>query len=113
MFILDMTNPVTLVLLLAASVLLIYLGREIKRPVAPALALVFFLVLVVIHSVQLATISGANYELYRSTLIGSISIDLVMILITFFGYLWIDDIACKFYKKKNIDNCLEAFWKEV
>jgi len=57
MFIFDVTNPLTLVLLLVATVLLIFL--------------------------------------------------------TFFSYLWIDDIACKFYKKKNIDNSLDWFWKQV
>ncbi len=36
-----------------------------------------------------------------------------MIFISFFGYLWVDDIACKFYKKKNIDNSLDWFWNKV
>ena len=51
MYIFDVTNPMTLVLLLAATVLLIFLGKEIKKPHAPAIALIFFLILVVVHSV--------------------------------------------------------------
>lgn len=113
MFIFDLTEPLTLLLLLAATVLLIFLGKEIKKPHAPALALIFFLVLVLIHSVQFATIPEINYEEYRSTLLGCITVDLVMIFITFFGYLWVDDIASKFYKKKSIDNSLDWFWKQV
>ncbi len=113
MFILDMTNSVTLVLLLAATVLLIFLGKEIKKPYPPAIALTFFLVILLVHSIQLANIPEINYEEYRSTLLGSITIDLIMLFITFFGYLWVDDIACKFYKKKSIDNSLDWFWKQV
>lgn len=113
MFIFDVTNPLTLILLLAATVLLIFLGKEIKKPHAPALALIFFLILILIHSIQLAIIPELNYELYRSILLECLTVDLVMIFITFFGYLWVDDIACKFYKKKSIDNSLDWFWKQV
>lgn len=113
MFIIDVTNPLTLVLLLAATVLLIFLGKEIKKPHAPAIALIFFLALVLMHSIQLAVIPEVNYDVYRSTLLGCITVDLIMIFIAFFGYLWIDDIACRFYKKKSIDNSLDWFWKQV
>lgn len=113
MFIFDITNPITLVLLLAATVLLIFLGKEIKKPLAPVLPLIFFLALVLIHSVQLFIMPEINYEEIRSILLGCITVDLIMIFITFFGYLWIDDIACKFYKKKSIDNSLDWFWKQV
>lgn len=113
MFIIDVTNPLTLVLLLAATVLLIFLGKEIKKPVAPALALVGFLLLVLIHSVQFGIIPTVNYDVYRSQLLGCITVDLIMIFVTFFGYLWVDDIACKFYKKKSLDNSLDWFWKQV
>lgn len=113
MFIFDVTNAVTLVLLVIATALLIFLGKEIKRPIAPSLALIFFLILVSIHSIQLANIPELNYEMYRSTLLGCIAVDLIMIFITFFGYLWVDDIACKFYQKKSINNSLDWFWKNV
>lgn len=113
MYIFDVTNPLTLVLLLAATVLLIFLGKEIKRPIAPALALIFFLILVVMHSVQLAMIPEINYDAIKSTLLGCLSIDFIMIFVTFFGYLWVDDIAARFYKKKSIDNSLDWFWNKV
>ena len=113
MYIFDVTNPMTLVLLLAATVLLIFLGKEIKKPYVPAISLVFFLILVLIHSVQFANIPEINYEQYYSTLAGCIGIDLIMIFTSFFGYLWVDDIACRFYKKKSIDNSLDWFWNKV
>lgn len=109
----DLTNPLTVALLVIATALLIFLGREVKKPYIAALPLVFFLVLVLVHSVQLANIPEGNYDLERSLVIGSVAVDLIMIFISFFGYLWIDDIACKFYKKKSIDNSLDWFWKQV
>jgi len=113
MYILNVINPITMGLLTIATALIIYLGREIKKPAIPACALVFYLILVVMHSIQLATVSGVNHEEIRSTLIGCLSYDLIMIFVSFFGYLWIDDISAKFYKKKNIDNSLDWFWNKV
>ena len=113
MYIFDVTEPLTLVLLLAATLLLIFLGKEIKKPHAPAVALIFFLVLVIIHSVQLATLPEINYDANHSTLLGCLTVDLVMIFISFFAYLWVDDVASKFYKKKSIDNSLDWFWNKV
>ncbi len=114
MFVFDLTNPVTLGLMTVATALLIFLGKEIKKPVVPAIALIFYLILVIIHSVQLATVSGLNSEeTTRVTLLGSLGVDLIMIFITFFGYLWVDDLAAKFYKKKSIDSSLNWFWNKV
>ena len=113
MYIFDVTNPVTVVLLTIATALLIFLGKEIKKPHVPGITLVFYLILIVIHAIQLVTIPEVHAEEITSTLYGCLGIDLVMIFISFFGYLWVDDIAAKFYKKKNIDNSLDWFWNKV
>ena len=115
MFIFDVTQPITLLLLLGATLLLVFLGKEIKKPHAPAAALVFFLLLVIFHSVKFASLTkaAATYEAEHSTLLGCLVVDLVMIFISFFSYLWVDDIASKFYKKKSIDNSLDWFWNKV
>lgn len=113
MFIIDVTQPLVMLLLTAATGLLIFLGKEIKKPVAPAFALVIFLVLVVMHSIQLGLIPEATYEQDYKTLLGCLSYDLTMIFVAFFGYLWVDDIAARFYKKKSIDNSLDWFWNKI
>lgn len=113
MYIIDVSNPLTLLLLLAATILLIFLGKEIKKPFVPAIALIFFLILIAMHSIQFANIPAENYDEFYSTLIRCLGIDFVMIFLTFISYLWVDDIACKFYKKKNIDNSLDWFWNKV
>ena len=113
MYVFDVSNPFILLGLLAVTLLLIFLGKEIKKPVAPGLALVFFLVLIVVHSVQLAILPAQGYEEIRRTILASLTVDFVMIFITFFGYLWVDDIASKFYKRKSVDNSLDWFWSKV
>lgn len=113
MNIFDVTQPLTLLLLVAAAVLLIFLGKEIKKPLPTAIGLVFFLALVIMHTVQFMTIPELNYEEIRTTLLGCLGVDCILIFISFFGYLWVDDISARFYKKKSIDNSLDWFWKEV
>lgn len=110
MFLLNTIQPLTVLLLLAATTLLIFLGKEIKKPAIPAIALIAFLVILVIHAVQLCLPSYAEYYV---TIRYCIAFELSMVFVTFFSYLWIDDIASKFYKKKSLDNSLDWFWKQV
>lgn len=113
MFVINISEPITLLLLTLATVLLIFLGKEVKKSYVPAFALFAYLILVVVHSVQLGTLTEDLYETYHSLLINCVAIDCVMIFISFFAYLWIDDISSKFYKKKSIDNSLDWFWNKI
>lgn len=113
MFVVNISEPITLLLLTIATVLLIFLGKEVKKSYIPAFALFAYLILVVMHSVQLANLTVELREVYYHLLIRCIGIDCVMIFITFFAYLWVDDITSKFYKKKSIDNSLDWFWNKV
>ncbi len=109
----NVAEPFTLLLITIATVLLIFLGRELKKSYIPVIALVAFLILVTIHSIQLFNVTANNLEELNKELINCIAIDCVLIFISFFAYLWIDDIESKFYKKKSIDNSLDWFWKQV
>ena len=113
MFVINISEPITLLLLTLATVLLIFLGKEVKKSYVPAFALFAYLILVVVHSVQLGTLTEEFYETYHSLLINCVAIDCVMIFISCFAYLWIDDISSKFYKKKSIDNSLDWFWNKI
>lgn len=107
---LNTIEPLTTLLLVAASVLLIFLGKEIKKPIAPAIVLIGFLTILVIHAVQLFI---PSYEELYVTIRYCMAFELTMILVAFLSYLWVDDIASKFYKKKSIDNSLDWFWKQI
>ena len=113
MIIIDVTSAFTLMLLIAATILLIFLGKEIKKPIAPAIALIFFLILILIHSIALGTLTEPNIQEYKPILLKCLGIDAVMLFISFFGYLWIDDVSAKHYKKKSISSTLDWFWGKV
>lgn len=113
MFIVDISDPITLLLLTLGTVLLIFLGKELKKPYVPGLTLFGYLALVVFHVAQIVTLGEAVYAQYHSVLLRCISIDCVMIFVAFFAYLWIDDIACRTHKRKSIDNSLDVFWRNV
>lgn len=113
MFVVNISEPITLLLLTIATVLLIFLGKELKKPYIPAITLCIYLILVVMHSVQLATLTQELHETYHHLLIRCVAVDCIMIFISFFSYLWIDDIASKFYKKKSLDNSLDWFWHKI
>lgn len=112
MFIFDISNPLTLILMLAATVLLIFLAQEIKKSYVAAIMLFAYLVILVVHVAQIATLSE-EFRYMITTLSRCIAIDFVFVLITFFSYLWVDDIEAKVSGKKSIDSSLDWFWKKV
>ncbi|MCI9063516.1 MAG: hypothetical protein HFJ17_02805 [Clostridia bacterium] len=111
-FVLNIANPMTLFLILIAVILLIFLGQEIKKSIAVAIPLFAFLVLLIIHVVQVTTLS-TDLQYLASTLYKCIALDFLFILITFFSYLWVDDLEAKANNKKSIDNSLDWFWREI
>ena len=109
---LNITNPLTILLITLAVGLLIFLGQEVKKSVAVAIPLFAFLILLVVHVGQIATMPATNPEVI-GTLYRCVALDFLYILITFFAYLWVDDIEAKANNIKSIDNSLDWFWKEV
>ena len=112
MFILNIANPITLFLIILAVALLIFLGQEVKKSIAVAIPLFAFLILLIIHAAQVAALS-AEFANLAGTLYKCIALDFLFILITFFAYLWVDDIEAKANNLKSVDNSLDWFWKEV
>ena len=112
MFIFDISNPLTLVLMLAMTVLLIFLAQEIKKSSVAAIMLFAYLIILIMHVAQLATLPE-EFRYMLTTISRCVAIDFIFILITFFSYLWVDDIEAKVKGKKSIDNSLDWFWKKV
>lgn len=98
--------------MLAATVLLIFLAQEVKKSYIGAIILFVYLIILVMHVAQIATLSE-EYRYMLTTLSRCIAIDFVFVLITFFSYLWVDDIEAKAEGKKSIDNSLDWFWRKV
>lgn len=112
MIVLDITNVVTLLLLLMLTVLLVFLGHELKKSFILAIPLFAFLALLVMHVFQLMTLTP-EYAHMSNTLTWCIVLDFAFIFINFLSYLWIDDLDAKMHNKKSIDDSLDWFWKEV
>ena len=112
MFIFNLTNPLTLLLVVSATALLIFLGQEIKRSSVAMIPLSVFLLLLVVHVVQVSTLSD-EYRYLASTIYKCIAVDFIFILMTFFSYLWVDDLEAKKNNIKSIDNSLDWFWNKL
>ena len=112
MFIFNTTNPLTLILTTIVTVLLIFLAQEIKKSYIAVLPLLIHLGVLIMHVIQIFTLS-AKFADMRSVLAGCIAIDFVFILISFFAYLWVDDIEAKASNKRNLDTSLDWFWKKI
>ena len=110
MFIINITSPFTLFLLAVITLLLVFLGQEVKKSYVAIIPLVMHLGLLIMHVIQLLTLSADNSS-YSSVLTGCLAIDFVFVLVSFFAYLWVDDIDAKATNKKSIDNSLDWFWK--
>lgn len=108
----NISEPINLLLILLATVLLIFLGKEIKKSLIPQVMLFVYLILLVLHVIQLMGMGIADAEII-STLYKCILFDFLFILMTFISYLWVDELESKFKKKKSIDNSLDWFWKKV
>ena len=112
MFIFDISNPLTLILMLAVTVLLIFLAQEVKKSYIAAVMLFAYLIILIVHVAQIATLPE-EFRYMVTTISRCIAIDFVFVLITFFSYLWTDDIETKVKGKKSIDDSLNWFWKKI
>ena len=109
--IIDFTNPITILLAVILTVLVIILGKETKRSAFIATMLFVFLAILIGHSIEFFTFSG-NEAIYRA-LTTSLFVNFVFVFLSFISYLWIDDVQSKLGKRKSIDNSLDWFWSKV
>ena len=112
MIIFDISNILNLVLMLAATILLIFLAQELKKSYITGIVLFAYLIILVVHAGQMITLPE-EYKDMLPVLARCVAIDFVFILISFFAYLWVDDIEDKKMQKKSIDNSLDWLWKNV
>ena len=110
--VIDLTDPLTIILCLAAIVCAIFLGHETKRAFVPAIALLLCIALLLTHTFQLFAF-GELYLEFKEALSASLIYDFGLILVTYLGYLWIDDVESKARNKKSIDNSLDWFWSKI
>ena len=98
--------------MLAATILLIFLAQELKKSYITGIVLFIYLVILIMHVAQLVTLPQ-EYRDMLSVLARCIAIDFVFVFISFFAYLWVDDIEAKKMEKKSLDNSLDWLWKNI
>lgn len=112
MFIFDISNILNLLLMLAATILLIFLAQELKKSYIAGIVLFAYLIILIMHVAQLVTLPD-QYRDMLSVLTRCVAIDFVFVFISFFAYLWVDDLEAKKMEKKSLDNSLDWLWKNV
>lgn len=106
-------DPVNVILILAATLLLVFLGKETKNSKITLGVLCVHLVLITIHAVQFVTMSGTATQEVIKVLSSSLAVDFGLVMVGFLSYLWVDEIESKVKKTKSVDNSLDWFWKKV
>ena len=61
----------------------------------------------------MSTTLSEEYRYMLEILSRCIVIDFIFVFISFFSYLWVDDIETKKLGKKSLDDSLDWFWKKV
>lgn len=112
MFIFNIANPITLLLMLAITLILIFLGKETKKGYITAIALFIYLALLIWHVVQILTLSSEFFD-FKPTLTSCLAVDFAMILLSFLSYLWVDELESRTGKKKRIDSGMDWFWGKI
>ena len=110
MYIVNLSEPLTIVGALMVTLLCIILGKEFKKSILPAIALFLFLTLLVIHTYQSTVLTD---PVFKSIVTVSMCVDACMIFLSYISYLWVDDIETREKNKKSIDNSLDWFWKNI
>ena len=108
----NFTNVATILLALLVFLLVLFLGKETNKSGISAVMLFVFLMILVCHVIELATITNITEEMHYS-ITRIILVDFIFIFLAFISYLWMDDIQAKVENKKSIDNSLDWFWKKV
>ena len=109
---LNTANYVPLLIITFSTAGMIAIGRKFVKPSIPALLVIVHLCLLVYHSVTLDnTTPDMQYKITK--LYFCLALDFTWILMSFLGYLWIDDIKAKLLNKKSYDDSLSWFWNKL
>lgn len=106
-------DPLNTILILAATLLLVYLGKETKNSRIPQIVLFVDLVLIVIHAVQFVTMAETATPEIIKVLSQSLAVNFGLVMVSFLSYLWVDELESKVKKTKVINSGLDWFWKQV
>lgn len=109
---LNTANYVQIFVITFATVALIALARKVEKPIFPGVLIIVNLALLLYHSYVLNALPSFMQSQISQTYL-CIAMDFLWLLISFLGYLWIDDIRAIKLNKKSYDNSMAWFWNKL
>jgi len=110
--IVDTANEWLIIIITLAIVAIIALSRKAEKSILPGILIIVNLGLLLYHTFLLNSVSQIFTE-QISRLYLCLAMDFLWLLISFLGYLWIDDLEAIKFNKKSYDNSLAWFWDKL
>ena len=101
-------NPILIILSVLLTAGIILLSKRSMKAWPIMIWMLSIIGLLIFHSISLDRLNSGS-ELI-SEYYHCIAVDLILILLTFISYLWVDDIIAKVKKLKSYDDSLCWFW---
>lgn len=109
---LDTANALQIIVITFATVGIIALARKVEKSIFPGVLIIVNLALLLYHSYILNNLPS-YFEVQISQIYLCLAMDFLWLLISFLGYLWIDDIVSIKFNKKSYDNSMAWFWNKL
>lgn len=103
------SEPIMVLMITIITVSLITLGRKLELPGLPVVVVLYGLGFLVYHTLLLNKAKGISLSPYYF----SIAVDLVILLLGFITYLWVDNIVAKSKNLKSYGDPLSWFWDKL
>lgn len=103
---------IQIVIITLAIVGVIALARKTEKSSLTIMLIIINLSLLIYHAYMVNSLPRALVE-QISNLYLCLAMDFLWLLISFLGYLWIDDITAIKFKKKSYDDSLAWFWDKL
>ena len=110
--ILNIANNIQIIVITLATVGVIAFARKVEKPLFPGMLIIIHLGLLLYHSYVLNSLP-TFMENQISEIYLCIAMDFLWLLISFLGYLWLDDINAIKLNKKSYDNSMSWFWNKL
>ena len=109
---LNTSSPIMIITLTILVALIIFISKKSENGVLLIISMALILFLLIYHSIYLDSLASDQSALI-SQAYHCLAVDLVLLLISFISFLWIDDIIAKDKKLKSYDDSLSWFWDKI
>lgn len=109
---LNTSNPLIMIGLTLIIAFIIFVSRKIEQEGLLAVTMIAVIGLLIYHSVYLDNLLSTQEALITQAY-RCLAADLILLLVSFISFLWIDDIVAKKKKVKSYDDSLSWFWNKL